>query len=195
MNETLLQTIVEKLEVLELALLKKSNSLKEDAVQNHLIQEIKSFQSEFQEFKSQLAGNNDKINKLAQNILALDNIKQNRVKHIHHFNDRIWVTVSIYLTSLLLAYGWINCHSEKKAFEANDLKYRYWKVNGNKNLLKISYYTDSLYDLNKENFEKEVLNREKKIAEQEKCLGCLIRRRQLKIEKFSSSMEIVVGEN
>ncbi len=195
MNETLLQTIVEKLEALELALLKKSNSLKEDAVQNHLIQEIKSFQSEFQEFKSQLAGNNDKINKLAQNILALDNIKQNRVKHIHHFNDRIWVTVSIYLTSLLLAYGWINCHSEKKAFEANDLKYRYWKVNGNKNLLKISYYTDSLYDLNKENFEKEVLNREKKIAEQEKCLGCLIRRRQLKIEKFSSSMEIVVGEN
>jgi len=48
------------------------------------------------------------------------------------------------------------------------LKYRYWKANGNKSLLKASYYTDSLYNLDKDGFEKEVLNREKNISEQEK---------------------------
>ena len=68
----------------------------------------------------------------------------------------------------LLAYGWINCHNEKKAFEANDLKYRYWKANGNKILLKASYDTDSLYELDKDGFKKEVLNREKNISEREK---------------------------
>ncbi|MDQ2720176.1 MAG: hypothetical protein M3Z26_10530 [Bacteroidota bacterium] len=81
-----------------------------------------------------------------------------------------WITVSIYLISVPLAYGWINCRNEKKVSEANDMKYRYWKVNGNKSLLKISYYTDSLYELDKDNFENDVFNREKKIAEQEKIL-------------------------
>ncbi|MEO7120020.1 MAG: hypothetical protein ABIY62_02930 [Ginsengibacter sp.] len=168
MNELLLQTIIEKLEALEIALLKKNDTQKEDEMNTHLVQQIKSFQSGFDGLKSHLTENNAQTNKLAQNILAQDNYKQIRVKHIHHFHDRIWVTVSIYLISLLLAYGWINCHNEKKAFEANDLKYRYWKVNGNKSLLRISYYTDSLYNLDKDNFEKEVLTLEKKVAEQEK---------------------------
>jgi len=48
------------------------------------------------------------------------------------------------------------------------LKYRYWKANGNKILLKASYDTDSLYELDKDGFKKEVLNREKNISEREK---------------------------
>jgi hypothetical protein len=168
MDELLLQTIVEKLEALEITLLKKSETQKEDAEQKNLIQQLKSFQSEFEGFKSQLAESNYKLNKLTQNLSALDNIKHNRVNHIHHFHNRVWLTVSIYLISLLLAYGWINCHNEKKAFEANDFKYRYWKVNGNKGLLKASYDTDSLYESDKDGFEKEVLSHEKQISEQEK---------------------------
>ncbi|MDQ2719352.1 MAG: hypothetical protein M3Z26_06260 [Bacteroidota bacterium] len=170
MNELLLQTIVEKLEVLEVTLLKESEARKENPAQRQLLQQVKIFQSEFEGFKSQLTENNGKLNKLVQNILAPDNPKQNTVKHIHYFHNRLWVTVSIYLISLFLSYGWINCHNEKKAFETNDLKYRYWKASGNKSLLKSSYYTDSLYNLDKDNFEKEVLNFEKKIAEEEKML-------------------------
>jgi len=168
MDELLLQTIVEKLEALEITLPKKSETQKEDAEQKNLIQYLKTFESVFEEFKAQLTESNDKLNKLTQNLSALDNTKQNRVNHIHHFHNRLWVTASIYLISLLLAYGWINCHKEKKAFEANDLKYRYWKVNWNKSLLKASYDTDSLYELDKDGFEKEVLNREEQISEQEK---------------------------
>jgi len=168
MNELLLQTIVEKLEALEIALLKESKGQKEDEAERQLIEQVKNLQSEFEGLKEQLTENNSRINTLDQNILALDNAKHNRVTHTHHFHNRVWVTVSIYLISLLLAYGWINCHNEKKAFEANDLKYRYWKANGNKTLLKITYNTDSLYELDKDGFEKEVLNREKQISEQEK---------------------------
>jgi len=75
---------------------------------------------------------------------------------------------SLFIISLLCAYGWMNCHSEKKAFEANDIKYRFWKANGNTNLLKVVYHTDSLYILNKDVFTNGVLQAEHTISEQEK---------------------------
>ena len=62
----------------------------------------------------------------------------------------------------------MNCHSEKKQFEANDIKYRFWKANGNTSLLKVVYQTDSLYNLNKDVFTNVVLRAEHTIAEQEK---------------------------
>ena len=74
------------------------------------------------------------------------------LKHIHHFHKQVWLSVSSFIISLLLAYGWINCSNEKKSFEANDMKYRYWKANGNSHLLKIVYYTDSLYNQDKDHF-------------------------------------------
>lgn len=70
--------------------------------------------------------------------------------------------------SLLLAYGWMNCHSEKKVFEANDIQYRFWKANGNASLLKIIYHTDSIYNLDKDHFTNKVLRKEHQIAQKEK---------------------------
>jgi hypothetical protein len=62
----------------------------------------------------------------------------------------------------------MNCHIEKKQFEANDIKYRFWKANGNTSLLKVVYQTDSLYNLHKDVFINGVLQAEHTIAEQEK---------------------------
>jgi hypothetical protein len=94
--------------------------------------------------------------------------EQNQVKHIHHFHKHIWISLSLFIILLLCAYGWMNCHIEKKQFEANDMKYRFWKANGNASLLKIIYRTDSLYNLDKDGFTNEVLRAEHEIAEQEK---------------------------
>ncbi len=88
--------------------------------------------------------------------------------HIHHFHKHVWISVSFFIISLLLAYGWINCSNEKKSFEANEMKYRYWKANGNTHLLKIVYYTDSLYNQDKDNFIEQVIKSERQISEQEK---------------------------
>jgi hypothetical protein len=78
-----------------------------------------------------------------------------------------WIS-TVFIISLLLAYGWMNCRNEKKIFEANDIKYRFWKANGNASLLKIIYLTDSIYNLDKDDFINGVLHAELKIAEQEK---------------------------
>jgi len=172
MSEILLQAIVEKLEALEIALLKQGNAGKNEEASNDLTTAVKSVQYELVKFGSFFTSNNEKINNLSDGIFALrlklGNPAQNQVKHIHYFNRQVWLSVSLFIISLLLAHGWINCSNEKKFFEANDMKYRFWKANGNTSLLKIVFYTDSLYNLDKDNFMQQVVRSEHHVAEQEK---------------------------
>ena len=172
MNEVLLQTIVEKLEALEISLLKQSEPAKDGESSKALTSVIKSVQSELMKLRSECRTNTDCVTNLSKEIdtlrLNFADPKQNQVKHIHHFHEQIWISLSLFIVSLLCAYGWMNCHIEKKQFEANDIKYRFWKANGNASLLKIIYRTDSLYELDKNNFEDQVLEVEHQIKEQVK---------------------------
>lgn len=172
MNEVLLQMIVEKLEALEIALLKQSDPSKYCESLNALETLMKSLQSEIMKLSLERKTNTDRVTDLSNqiNTLRSNSIdpEQNQVNHIHHFHKHIWISLSLFIISLFLAYGWINCHIEKKQFEANDIKYRFWKANGNTSLLKIIYGTDSLYNLDKDGFTNEVLRAEHEIAEQEK---------------------------
>ena len=173
MNEVLLQTIIEKLEALEIALLIQSQPAKdEESSSKALAAVVKSVQSELMKLNSECKTNTDCVHNLSKEINTLRsnyiNPEENQVKHIHHFHKNIWISVSLFVVSLLFAYGWINCHNEKKQFEANDIQYRFWKANGNTSLLKIIYHTDSLYNLDKDDFRNEVLRAEHQIAEQEK---------------------------
>ena len=172
MSEILLQTIVEKLEALEIALLKESNTSKDEDLQKQMLKGFKDFHSEVVRITSQLNTNNEKLNGLSKEInglrFNLGNPKVNHVKHSCHFYKHVLLTVSLFLIALLLAYGWINCDNEKKVFEANDVKYRYWKADSNASLLKLTYYTDSLYDMDKDDFRNQVFHAEEQIAEQGK---------------------------
>ena len=167
MSEILLQAIVEKLEALEIALLKQGSAANDE----ELKAAVKSFQSEFIKFGAVFTTNNEKMNDLSERINALrvkpGNPIQNQLKHIHHFHKQVWLSVSLFIISLLLAYGWINCINEKKTPEANDMKYRFWKTHGNSHLLKIVFYTDSLYNLDKDHFMQQVVRSERQITEQE----------------------------
>lgn len=172
MSEILLQAIVEKLEALEIALLKQGSVGKDEEASNELRTGVKSVQLELIKFSSTFNANYKKINDLSEKIhglrLKLGNHIQNQVKHTHHFHKQVWLAVSLFIISLLLAYGRINCSNEKKSFEANDMKYRYWKANGNTHLLNIVYYTDSLYNLDKNRFMQQVVLAEHQVVEQEK---------------------------
>ena len=172
MNEVLLQTIIEKLEALEIALLKQSQPAKDAETSNALATLMRSLQSEIMKLSSECRITTDSVTDLSNQINTLRsnyiNPEENQVKHIHHFHKNIWISVSLFVVSLLFAYGWINCHNEKKQFEANDIQYRFWKANGNVSLLKIIYQTDSIYNLDEDDFTKKVLDAEHRIAEQEK---------------------------
>ncbi len=167
MSEVLLQSIVEKLEAIEISLLKDNNPVKEDAIQA-LLQEVKSFQSQLAKFPLQFEKSTEKIDELLKIITALNfrlaNPVAEQIKHSHHFHKGIWVAIGLFIFCALLLYGWISCHNEKKAFEANDIKYRYLKVKGNSNLLKATYFTDSLYNLEEVFFTKKVVEKESDLA-------------------------------
>ncbi len=169
MSEVLLQSIVEKLEAIEISLLKDNNSLKEDAIQA-LLKEVKSFQSDIVKLPLQFEKNSETTAKLSQSITALnfrlDNPLEQEIKHSHHFHKGIWITIILFISCAMLLYGWISCHNEKKAFEANDIKYRYLKVNGNSNLIKATYSIDSLYNLGEAYFTKMVVEKEIDFANQ-----------------------------
>jgi hypothetical protein len=172
MSEVLLQTIVEKLEALEIALLKPDNPRKIEEASSELTTAFESVQSGLRKLNAEARKNNDCVNNLSKEINALSlnffNHKQNQVKHIHHLHKHIWISLTLFMISLLFAYGWIDCITEKKQFEANDIQYRFWKANGNTSLLKIIYHTDSLYNRDKTNFTNKVLQAEHKIAERTK---------------------------
>ena len=133
---------------------------------------MKSIQSELIRLSLERRKNTDCVTDLSNQIKTLrlnyGVHEQNQVKHIHHFHKHIWISLSLFIISLLFAFGWINCHNEKKQFEANDIQYRFWKANGNSSLLKIIYRIDSVYHLDKDNFTTKVLRAEHQIAEQEK---------------------------
>jgi len=59
MNEVLLKTIVEKLEALEIALLKQSRPAKEGEPSNELVKAVKFVQTELIKLNSEVRTNND----------------------------------------------------------------------------------------------------------------------------------------
>lgn len=111
-----------RLESLEIALLKESDTSKDETLNIN---------------NETLHGFSKEMNLLRLN---LGNLEPSKVKHIHHFHNLVWVTVSLFIIALLLAYGWIICHNEKNVFEANDIKYRYWKTDSNAILLSLEFH-------------------------------------------------------
>lgn len=173
MSEVLLQTIVEKLEALGVALLKKEST--EDVVRREaLVKEIKLFQSEIKMFRENFTLTNDKMSELTRSIQLYANLLQqplkNNVEHKHHLHKGLWMTAILFNTSILLAFAWNNALQTQKQFEANDIKYRSLKVRGNESLLKLLHYTDSLFIVNGENLRKTTLQEEERLAKQAEML-------------------------
>lgn len=173
MSEVLLQTIVEKLESIEIALL-KGNPDEDLAMQKALLQEIRSLQAETAKLPLQMKLSAEKMSELLKGISALnyelEPPKSEHIKHSHHLHKGIWIAVGLFIISLSFLFAWINCISTKKTFEANDIKYRFLKVNGNSPLLKLLYQTDSLYNLNNDSFTIQVVAKEQNFAREEKLL-------------------------
>ena len=169
MSEIVLKTIVEKLEALQIALLKDNNPVKEETIQAFL-KEVRSFRSDIGKLPSQFEKSTDKIPGLLHSINALnsrlDSPLEHQIKHKHYLNKWILIIVGLFIFCCVLGYCWFICYKEKNTFEGNDLKYRYLKVNGNTSLLKALFTTDSLYNLNSDYFGKKIVEKEKDFASQ-----------------------------
>jgi hypothetical protein len=169
MNEILMQTIIEKLESLEISFLKNSPD-KDSKVQEKFLKEIKNYQCEITKIIPQVKSVNEKIHDLTKNVAAINfglvNKATGQIHHTHYLQRGIWSSILLFIISLFLLYGWINSYNANNVSETNDIKYRYLKVNGNIGLLKLLYRTDSLYILNKQLFKKMVAEKEDSLVQQ-----------------------------
>lgn len=169
MSELLLQTIVEKLEAIEL-LLKHDNTNQYAEVIQELRQEVKKL--------SARALCNDKAIELTTSMDTLsERLSQllksrfeQRVIHKHHLHKGIWAIVVLLFTSIFCLRQWMNAIDDTKQFEANDIKYRALKVTRDKALSKLLFHTDSLYNLDPADMQQWVVQEEERLTEQTKLL-------------------------
>ena len=170
MSEVLLQTIIEKLESFEIAFLKESNASKDNATQQALLKEVIALKSEFILYREQFRSGEEKMSEVIKSVSALkfklDIPLQNTIKHVHHFHKGLLVALAFFVLAAVFLYGWIRCSNVKEQFEANDIKYRFLKVNGGAGLLKITHDVDSLYNSNTIDFTSKVVQAEQHLAEQ-----------------------------
>ncbi len=173
MSEVLLQMIAEKLDALGAALSKPVNTGTDTAIQETLVKDVKSFQTEMKKFDENLKVTNANLSKLTS---SLDNHTfqsqplRNNVEHRHHLHKGIWVGVILFNISIFLALAWNSSLQTQKQYEANDIKYRSLKVTGNKSLIRVLFNTDSLYNIQGEALRKMTIKEEQRLAEQAEIL-------------------------
>ena len=170
MSEILLESIVEKLEGLEIALLKKDDTKENDPTGILLLKEVKALQAGITKLASSHSETNEKVQNLTSAIALLKASSgippQGKASHTHHLHKGIWVAIALSILAASFLYGWIRSSVSKEKYRANDILYRYLKVNGNRESLKGLYHIDSLYKSNSDDFIKHVEQQEENLAEQ-----------------------------
>lgn len=168
MNEILLQTIVEKLESLELAWKVTGDTENENIAP--LKKEIQFLQQEIKNLPVQILPSSAKLGELSAGIASLSRQLQvplhNRIEHKHELHKGVLITFSFFLLSVILIWALINSYQNNKQYEANDLKYRYFKIAGNTGVIKLCSITDSLYQKDESSFRTRVEQEERRLIQQ-----------------------------
>lgn len=95
----------------------------------------------------------------------------NKVEHHHHFPRIVIITAILFVSICIVITGWIITYQNLEQYKENDTKYRFLKVQDNKPLQNLLFYTDSLCNaqptLREEVIRQEdsILNRFKRIQE------------------------------
>jgi hypothetical protein len=169
MNDVFLQSIVEKLEAFEIALLKRDNGATISEVQQPIVNQLKSCQSGIESCSRDLRNLNARIDALSVKVTtlpkSLDEKRQDSTIHHHHIDKGLWISIGLFLLLAIVIAILINTRNDFKVYEANDIKYRRLKVKADTALLRRLYRTDSLFTVDPEGFRMHTIDEENRIAE------------------------------
>ncbi|MCA6439136.1 MAG: hypothetical protein IM584_05075 [Chitinophagaceae bacterium] len=87
------------------------------------------------------------------------------VEHKHHLHKGIWIAAGLLMITILLSWQWLVQIGEKEQFRENDIKYRYLKAYGDREVRQLCHRTDSIYVARKDDFEDKVLSEEKRMRD------------------------------
>ncbi len=169
MDELLLQTVVEKLELL----IKENN-------QNKSGEELKIMSEEIKSLSSRTISPerlNELIKSLNVHTNKLNAPVQKTPEHRHHLHKGIWIVIVLFIVNIFPFAGWINSHNDAKQFRANDYKYRALKTMEDETLKKVLTNIDSLYKINSDFFEKKVIEKEENFYKQAVTIPKVVQKR------------------
>ena len=170
MSDLFMQSIVEKLEGMELFLKAHFTDKSQPVDLSPVLSAINAFKNELitkylgQALDSKTQAEVNQNMRLLLQQLQLP--RKDTVEHKHHLHKGVWVSVGLFITSFLLTWGWLASHQSFETVQANDMKYRYLKNSGNNSILKLCQYTDSLYQKDGAGFSAGVEQVEQKLIEQ-----------------------------
>ena len=169
MNDVFLQTIVEKLEALEISMLKQDNESTNTPLHQNLLNEIKACKFGLEGLSTEVKNFSTKMEVQLLRLDAFsgmsDKGRQNQTIHRHHLHKGLWVSVGLFIVLGLVTISLINTRKDLKRYEANDIKYRFLKVKADAALLRTLYKTDSIYNADPGAVRKETIHEELRIAE------------------------------
>ncbi|NCI45017.1 hypothetical protein [Sediminibacterium soli] len=155
MSQLLMQSIVDKLEGMEL-LLHAALGQKPAIDLSVITREIAAFKREVQEERLKHVPDRNKLDTLNQNLVNLDQrlsaLKDIKVEYKHTLHKGIWISATLALLASLLIVGWVNTYSNLSRYRENDIKYRYLKAYGSNRIMQICGQIDSLYKKDPDGF-------------------------------------------
>jgi hypothetical protein len=168
MNDVLLDTIVNKLKIMD-------DSIKE--VKNHMLQ-VPDYSEQLKTVNTNLDKVMNGVTNLPQQLkfptIAIHTLSQQlevnndllmrppqqEIRHHHHINAGVVVS-GVLLMLLFVACMWLyNTYSRLQDYEVGDIKYRYLKLNADKPVLSLISATDSLYKADNVVFRESVIKKE-----------------------------------
>ncbi|GEO08696.1 hypothetical protein [Segetibacter aerophilus] len=174
MSEVVLQAIVDKLEAIEIALLKQQTMPIDDEVPRSTLIKLEAFKSELSMIAAKVRISNERLNEIWERldsyILKRDEHVKNSVTYHLHLNKSLRISLALFICLVVLLITCMNTYNSTKQFEANDIKYRALKMSGGKNLVRLLYYIDSSYNFNPDSLRQTTIQQEDRLAEQTKLL-------------------------
>ena len=170
MSEILLESIVEKLEGIEVFLKAINTGSPQPVDLTPILSAISALKKDLVDLPDKFSLHTKKLAELEVNIVSLlQQLKvplNNTIEHKHHIHKGIRLSAGLFLVLVFLIWGWLNTYSKLEMYEANDIKYRDFKVYGHQTLIKYCAQTDSVYIKDKSGFRNSVEQEEQRLSRQ-----------------------------
>ncbi len=149
MEEAWLEAVTSQLSILEQQVQRLKEKLDKSFEYSQSLQAIEQKIEVLKNNKPTLSFPVKEMERLERSLHEANSLLQQsmnqKVIHHHHVPKLIWIAASLFFFLSLACSGWYNTTSKLNAYVANDTKYRYLKLNNNRNLQELLDITDSLY--------------------------------------------------
>lgn len=144
--EVLLDTAIKSMEDHFKKLDGMAEKLKDTPELHGLLEELKKELVESRKLYQLILELNGKIVTFATHIDAGIKLLKAPVENkiVHHYPRLLWATAGLFLCLCIVCCGWLMTAEKLEAYKASDTKYRFLKLEGNKNLRQLLLETDSL---------------------------------------------------